>query len=226
MRGALELVGLAFLSSLLLGALGFAERGVYFAGLAMALYATIVVVCLQRSDLLAKPLGWPNRVTAARGLLGGILLGSLLSPGHAAAVSAIAVAAIASDALDGWLARRQGVASEFGARFDMETDAALMLVLCLVLVGQGRGAVWLLTIGLARYAFVAAGFVWTSLRRPLFASARRRFVAAGVMIALAAATLPALPAHAALAITAAATIATLLSFAIDIAWLLRRGARA
>ena len=225
MRGALELVGLAFLSSLLLGALGFTERGVYFAGLAMALYATTVVICLQRSNLLADPLGWPNRVTASRGLLGAILLGSLQSPGHAAAVSAIAIAAIASDALDGWLARRQGTASDFGARFDMETDAALMLVLCLVLMAQGRGAVWLPMIGLARYAFLAAGFVWPALRRPLFASARRRIVAAGVMIALAVATLPPVPPRIALAITAAATIATLVSFAIDIAWLLRRGAR-
>ena len=33
------------------------------------------------------------------------------------------------DLVDGWVARRTGTASPFGARFDLETDAALILVL-------------------------------------------------------------------------------------------------
>ncbi|MFN7982738.1 MAG: CDP-alcohol phosphatidyltransferase family protein, partial [Vicinamibacterales bacterium] len=34
------------------------------------------------------------------------------------------------DGVDGWLARRSGLASEFGARYDMEIDALLILALC------------------------------------------------------------------------------------------------
>ena len=44
------------------------------------------------------------------------------------------------DGVDGWLARRSGMESAFGARFDMETDAALILVLSdsCVAARQGR----------------------------------------------------------------------------------------
>ncbi|MBL8699520.1 MAG: CDP-alcohol phosphatidyltransferase family protein [Alphaproteobacteria bacterium] len=226
MRAAVELLALVGLAGLAAAALGFAPAGQAFALAVMLVYAAVVAVALRRSALLALPLGWPNRVTVLRGLLGAILLGSLLSPGRAAVVAGVAVLAIGLDAVDGWLARRLGASTGFGARLDMETDAALMLVLCLVLMAQGRGGAWLPIVGLARYAFVAAGAVVPALRAPLHPSERRRVAAAAVMIALAVATIPAVPAAGALAITTAATLATVLSFAVDIAWLLRRGARA
>jgi phosphatidylglycerophosphate synthase len=39
---------------------------------------------------------------------------------------------LALDGLDGWLARRFGLASAYGARFDMEVDGFLILVLALL----------------------------------------------------------------------------------------------
>ena len=39
-----------------------------------------------------------------------------------------AAAVVALDGVDGWIARRIGRTTVFGARFDMEVDAALMLV--------------------------------------------------------------------------------------------------
>ena len=79
----------------------------------------------------------------------------------AAAASAIA---IALDGVDGWLARRTGMVSAFGARFDMEVDALLIQVLAILAWQHGKAGAWILASGLLRYLFVAAGWVWTWMR--------------------------------------------------------------
>lgn len=225
MRAVVELPLVAAPALLLIAA---ADPGVHGLGLAvmgLVLYAGAVATALMRAGLRDVPLGWPNRLTVLRGCLGAVLLASLAEPAAGWMLAAMASAAVASDALDGWLARRLDAASSFGARLDMETDAALMLVLCLVLIAQGRGHVSLLIVGLARYAFVAAGLAAATLRAPLFASERRHAAAAAVMILLVTALVPALPVAGAVAVGALATAVTIASFAVDIAWLLRRGAR-
>ncbi len=67
----------------------------------------------------------------------------------------LAVVALVLDAVDGRVARRTRTASRFGARFDMEVDAFLILILS-VYVSRSVGP-WVLAIGVARYAFVVAG---------------------------------------------------------------------
>ena len=72
----------------------------------------------------------------------------------------------------GWtaqVARRTGTASAFGARFDMEVDAFLILVLS-VYVARPLGA-WVLAIGLARYVLLLAERLLPWLRRPVPAAA-------------------------------------------------------
>ncbi len=69
----------------------------------------------------------------------------------------LSIVVLVLDAVDGWVARRTGTASTLGARFDMEVDAFLILVLS-VYVARSIGA-WVLLIGAARYAFVAAGWL-------------------------------------------------------------------
>ena len=75
---------------------------------------------------------------------------------------ALTAVALVLDAVDGWVARRTETASALGARFDMEVDAFLILVLS-VYVARSAGA-WVLAIGAARYAFVAAGWLLPWLR--------------------------------------------------------------
>lgn len=107
--------------------------------------------------------GWANGVTAARVLL----LLTLAAPSawltaHAAA--AIVLGVLALDLLDGWLARRCGDASRFGAHFDMESDALLVLVVTLRLwLGSGFAA-WVLIPGMLRYAYVLAIWCWPEAR--------------------------------------------------------------
>ena len=76
-------------------------------------------------------------------------------------------ASSAGDAADGALARRQGLASAFGARFDMETDAAFTLVLSALVWQAGQAGAWVLASGLMRYAFVGAAIALPWLAGPL-----------------------------------------------------------
>src|SRR5687767_14637440 len=103
-------------------------------------------------------MGPADLVTLARALIGvGVAMLVVRSFGTDVPTSwvvAPAAVAVALDAVDGWVARRTGTVSSFGARFDMETDAALLLVLS-TYVARDVG-VWVLAIGLARYVFLAA----------------------------------------------------------------------
>jgi phosphatidylglycerophosphate synthase len=97
--------------------------------------------------------GLANAVTSLRLVL---VLG-LTVPGawlSSRTVAAITIGVLCLDLLDGWLARSRGDASVFGARFDLETDALLVLVITLRLwLVEGYGA-WVLTAGLLRYGYV------------------------------------------------------------------------
>jgi phosphatidylglycerophosphate synthase len=113
--------------------------------------------------------GAANRVTLGRLALAALLaalLGEALPrpPLEASAALPVAWLIVAAatlaallDAVDGALARRSGLASDFGARFDMETDAAFTLVLSALVLQAGQAGPWVLAAGLMRYAFVAAG---------------------------------------------------------------------
>jgi phosphatidylglycerophosphate synthase len=118
------------------------------------------------------------------------------------------------------------MASAFGARFDMETDAALILVLAVLAWLFGRAGVWVLACGLLRYAFVGAGVLWPWLRSPLPPSRRRQAIAVVQMVALIVALAPLVP-TALSAAAAAIGLATLsLSFLLDILWLFQNATQA
>jgi phosphatidylglycerophosphate synthase len=68
------------------------------------------------------------------------------------------------DGVDGRMARRHHEASAFGARFDMETDAATVLFLSAAVPVFGVAGWWVLAIGLMRYLHVAASWVFSPLR--------------------------------------------------------------
>lgn len=73
-----------------------------------------------------------------------------------ATLVALSVVALVLDGVDGRVARRTGTVTALGARFDMEVDAFLILVLS-VYVASTSG-LWVLAIGAARYLFVAAAW--------------------------------------------------------------------
>jgi phosphatidylglycerophosphate synthase len=99
----------------------------------------------------------------------------------------LAAVALGLDAADGWVARRTGTATAFGARFDGEVDAFLILALS-VYVAPAYGA-WVLAIGAARYVFGAGEWLLPWMRAPLPPRRWRRVVAAtqGIVLTVAAA---------------------------------------
>src|SRR4029077_8035546 len=99
--------------------------------------------------------------------------------------------ALALDFVDGWIARRTATESALGAKLDGEVDAFLILVLS-VEVAPTAGA-WVLAIGLARYAFLAAGWVFPWMRAPLPRRDWRKTVTASQGLALVIAAAGGLP---------------------------------
>lgn len=169
------------------------------------------------------PFGPANAVTLARTtLVGGVtaLVADVFTGRPpVAALAALTAVALVLDAVDGRVARRTGTASPFGARFDMEVDAFLILVLS-VQVALEAGA-WVLAIGAMRYVFVAAARVLPWLDGPLPPSMARKTVAAvqGVVLLVAGAgVLPRVPAS---TVVAAALALLVWSFARDVRWLWR-----
>lgn len=71
------------------------------------------------------------------------------------------------DGVDGRVARARKEASAFGARFDVETDAAMLAVLSVAVAALGIAGWWVLAIGAMRYGYVATSLVVPALRIPL-----------------------------------------------------------
>ena len=123
----------------------------------------------------------PNGITLTRAMLvagvAALVADGALGRLHTTAVVTLATVALVLDALDGLVARRtEGGVTELGARFDMEVDAFLILVLsCFAAPIVGA---WVLAIGAARYAYGAAGWILPWLRSPLPARYWRKVVAA------------------------------------------------
>jgi phosphatidylglycerophosphate synthase len=87
------------------------------------------------------------------------------------------------DALDGAIARRSGRTTPFGARLDLEADAFLTLMMCLILSNGGLVGPWILVAGLWRYVY--AGLVAAvPVRGEEPRSRRGRAIAALLMLSL------------------------------------------
>jgi phosphatidylglycerophosphate synthase len=168
--------------------------------------------------------GPANQITLARAALMAILAGLIGEQGEAAFGAfafALAVVTASLDAVDGRVARATGMASAFGARFDMETDAALLLVLAALAWQLDKAGAWVLASGLMRYAFVAAGAGVAWLRQPLPPSFRRKLVCAVQIAALVAVLAPVLAPPVTGVLAALALAALCHSFAADVIWLRR-----
>lgn len=217
--GALALAGAGLLAQS--GDLG--PRWPLTAG-ALALATGAVLLAALPAALPGNRFGRANSVTLGRLALTCVLAGALGGThegGIAWSLCAIAALALALDGLDGWLARRYGEATGFGARFDMEADALFLLVLASLVHASGKAGLWVLLSGLWRYGFVALQLAWPRLRRALPESKRRKqvFVLQAALLTACLAPLVTSPLGALFAALGLAALS--LSFAIDLAWLIR-----
>jgi phosphatidylglycerophosphate synthase len=168
--------------------------------------------------------GLANTVTLARAAIVAALVASALEPTVPLGVTLFAAACVAAalDAVDGPIARATGRASPFGARFDMEVDALLILALSVLAWRGDRAGAWVLASGALRYLFVAAARAWPWLDAPLPHSERRRAVCALQVAALLACIAPGFASPWSDTIAAVGLAALVASFVVDVAWLARR----
>ncbi len=175
-----------------------------------------------------RAIGLANQATIARGVMV-VLLAALIGEHSDSFVQsvALAVAAVAAilDGVDGWLARRTNMASRFGARFDMETDALFIFVLAALAWQLDKAGAWVLLSGLLRYGFVVAGFAFPWLEAPLPPSFRRKAVAVLQVVALLFVIAPFIAPSVSAPIAGAALFALAFSFLADVAWLKRQAER-
>jgi phosphatidylglycerophosphate synthase len=218
-------VGLAALVALLTGLSATVGLSVpaWLVGLACGVVMTVAVArCLGRAGVGA--LGPADKVTLTRCTIScavaALVTDSLVRSPAVTTLVALATVALLLDAVDGRVARRTGTMSAFGARFDGEADAFLILVLS-VYVARSVG-LWVLCIGLARYAFAVAGWVLPWMRRQLPFRYWGKVVAAvqGIVLAFAAADVAPHPLTVAAVLVALALLTE--SFVWNTLWLWRQ----
>jgi phosphatidylglycerophosphate synthase len=174
-------------------------------------------------DLTAR-VGYPNLVTAGRLVLVASIATLIVRPATpVAAWTAVVVGTVAAllDIVDGWIARRTGTSTPFGARFDMEVDALLIVTLALLAWQYEKAGGWVLASGLLRYGFVAAGWLLPWLQTPLPPSTRRKTICVVQIVALIVVIGPVVRAPLSTFIAAGGLAALAWSFLVDTWWLWR-----
>jgi phosphatidylglycerophosphate synthase len=185
-----------------------------------ALFSIVMLLALGhvRGHHPFAQFGPANQVTTVRAILV-VLVASLIGepglPPVAATAATVGLGATVLDGMDGWLARQAGMASAFGARFDVEIDALLIQALAILAWRYGKVGPWVLLSGLMRYGFVAAGWLWPWMRRPLTPTLRGRIICIVQVAALVLAIVPAIPPPLSTGIAALGLAALSYSFLVD-----------
>ena len=168
-------------------------------------------------------LGLCNHITLMRLTIVCVLTAPLMSGAPPSwSFFALAALALTLDGFDGWLARRQGLASDFGARFDVEVDSLLALTLALNAALNTEISGLALLLGLPRYIFWGASFGFDWMWRPLPERFSRKVVCVvqiGVLVILQA---PVLPTDIGTLLVLLASVLVAWSFLVDIFWLWRQ----
>jgi len=177
---AISLVALA-LGAVLLSQAGPPALVIRWAGLSGGVAALQLALLRRHLSANRRPaetallpdLGPGNLVTLGRGLAIAGFCGFAAAPLPLPAALAWAPAALYAlsvlpDFLDGWLARATNRVTVLGGVLDMEYDSLAMLAVSVLAVRLGKVPWWFISLGLARYLFVA-GIAWRQRRgRPIF----------------------------------------------------------
>ena len=115
----------------------------------------------------------PDRLTVARALAVPvvIVLFAWDFPNHAYWATAVFAVAMATDQVDGWLARRRNQTSALGSLLDPIADKVLVMATLAMLVGQGVVPAWMVAAILAR-EFLVSGLRLAAIERGVVIGAR------------------------------------------------------
>lgn len=167
-------------------------------------------------------LGWCNLVTLTRLVIAVVLVIVVIAKMAPNWITfAIALLALSLDGVDGWLARKQGLSSNFGARFDVETDALFALVLAVYAATNGAAGPWVILLGLPHYLFWVAKRALPWLNQALPDRLSRKLVCVAQIAALIALQVPLFSGMLLDVAIGVVTISLVWSFGRDIIWLRR-----
>lgn len=203
------------------------------AGTAFVIYAIISAIALGNLHTHGfGRFGLANVVTTVRAAMTALTGGLVLASGDLGAglhedalwiLASVVAIALTLDGVDGHLARKTHRASRFGARFDMEVDALLIFFLSLAAFELDKAGIWVLAIGLMRYAYVIAQAAFTVLQGELPASFRRKAICVVQGVALCLLLMPIVSAPVSTWIAVVALLSLTYSFAVDIIHLIYAG---
>jgi CDP-diacylglycerol--glycerol-3-phosphate 3-phosphatidyltransferase len=116
---------------------------------------------------------FPDQLTVARALAVPIVvvLFTWDFEDHAYWATAVFVVAMATDQVDGWLARRRNQTSALGALLDPIADKVLVLATLVMLVGEGVAPAWMVAAIVAR-EFLVSGLRLAAIQRHVVLAAR------------------------------------------------------
>ena len=213
LAGLLSLLGFSFAANFQISAVSL--------GVGFYAVATVLMIWLFGRGYPHPTIGKGNAVTLGRLVLVSFLAANLLAVENPWLVVVIAISALVLDGVDGFLARKEGRVSDFGARIDMEVDSALALVLALNIWIAGITGPVILLLGAPRYLFIFAARFVSFLNKPLPYSLARRVISVVQIASLIGLNSPIIPSF--LAPPIALIVAGLLiwSFGRDIIWLWR-----
>jgi CDP-diacylglycerol--glycerol-3-phosphate 3-phosphatidyltransferase len=92
-------------------------------------------------------------------------------PNHVWWATVVFMVAMATDQVDGWLARRQGRTSTLGSMLDPVADKMLVIAMLIMVVGAGAAPAWMVALIVAR-EFLVSGLRLAAIERGVVISAR------------------------------------------------------
>jgi CDP-diacylglycerol--glycerol-3-phosphate 3-phosphatidyltransferase len=123
--------------------------------------------------VFSKTVSLPDQLTVARvaAVPVVVLLFAWNFPNHAYWATAVFVVAMATDQIDGWLARRSGTSSALGTLLDPVADKVLVLAALVMLIGEGVAPAWMIALIVVREILVS-GLRLAAVERGVVLAAR------------------------------------------------------
>lgn len=125
---------------------------------------------LWKCHIAPGPFGAANTVTLVRNLFVAAIINILIfdyGSNEEFLIAGLSMVTLLLDGVDGYVARKLGTCSDFGARFDMESDAFFILVLSAGVIILFNAPLWVILIGAMRYLYVAGQYLYTPLKLPV-----------------------------------------------------------